>query len=377
MATRTGSSRRTASKSTRSVRTELQQKTGQREEEEKQLQPEEARGPDSRSSAKQPVDDNQSQKAPSKPQPSDKASDSEDSTAEAKKSTSHAGKGSGLRSIWKGAITFGMVTIPVRLLSATTDRDLHFNLLHEVCNSRLKQVRWCPVCDREVPWEETVRGYEYAKDKYVRLTQKDLDSVPVPSKHTIDLNAFVKQEQIDPIYFEKGYYLDPDPTGRKSYSLLLTALEEKQLTAIARIAIREKERLCALRPANGTIVLETLYYADEVRAHQATTGKPDVSERELDMAFKLIDYLTEDFNPENYRDEHREALLELIEAKLNGEEVVKAPEPKDEKVIDLMEALRASLEAKSVEKAGKDKEVSGGSASEAPVKKRRNEPKVA
>ncbi len=248
------------------------------------------------------------------------------------------------RSMWKGVISFGMVTIPVHMLPATASKDLAFHLLHAKCSTRLKQVRWCPTCKREVEWNDTVRGYEYAKGQYVVLTDSDFESIPRPTRHTIELTAFVKLDEIDPIYFEKSYYLDPEPAAGKSYALLVAALEQKQLTAIGRIAIRERERLCALRVADGAIMLETLYYADELRGH-ADTGHIEVSERELDMALKLIDYLTEEFHPEKFKDEYRDAVLGVIEAKLNNKEIVQLPESHDEKIINLMDALKASLTA--------------------------------
>ena len=248
------------------------------------------------------------------------------------------------RSIWKGVISFGMVTIPVRLNPATSSRDISFHLLHDKCSSRLKQLRWCPVCEREVKWDEIVRGYEYGKDRYIRMSEHDFESLPIATKHTISLSAFVQQDEIDPIFFEKSYYLEPEPAGRKSYSLLLRALETKQRTAVAKIAIREKERLCALRPYRRALLLETLFYADEIR-DVAPQADIDVSERELEMAYQLIEYLSEPFNPEEYRDEYREALMQVIEAKVHGEELVTAPAPSEPEVIDLMEALRKSLES--------------------------------
>jgi DNA end-binding protein Ku len=263
----------------------------------------------------------------------------------AEKKQEGKGYGVGLRSLWRGAISFGMVSIPVKLFAATSSKDLSFNLLHEKCSSRLQQKRWCPVCQKEVPWSEIDRGYEYAKDRYVRLTEEDFDKLPVPSKHVIDLDAFVKHEEIDPIYFEKSYYLEPEAAGRKAFALLLRALGEKGLTAVAKITFREKERLCALRVYDDSLILETLHYADEIRLHPgAETAHAEVSPRELDMALKLIDHLTERFDPKKYKDEYRDAVMEVVEAKLEGEQVVSAPRLVSDNVIDLMEALRASLQ---------------------------------
>lgn len=250
------------------------------------------------------------------------------------------------RSIWNGLITFGMVSIPVKLFVATESKDVTFHQLHASCHSRLKQLRWCPVCDREVTWDEIVRGYEYAKGQYVVLTDEDFEKLPLPSQRVIELSAFVNAEEIDPVYYEKSYYLEPDEAGIKPFALLMRALKEKGLTAIAKIAIRNKERLCALRPYDGTLMLETLYYPDELRVQRGVElPAVEVSERELAMAYQLIDLLAEPFDPEKYRDEYRAALMEIIDAKVQGQELVAPPPAAEAKVTDLMAALQASVEA--------------------------------
>ena len=250
------------------------------------------------------------------------------------------------RAIWSGAIGIGMVSIPVKLFGATESKDISFNLLHSTCGTRVKQVRWCPTDEVEVPWNETVRGYEYAKDQYVTLTDEDFEKLPLPSKHTIDINAFVKEDEIDPVYYEKSYHLAPDERGEKPYALLIKTLEKKGLTAIATITIRKKEQLCALRPRDGVLMLETLYYPDEIRDRpEMDLDKTKVTERELEMAFTLIDLLRKPFEPEEYKDHYREALSQLIEAKLEGREVVTSPAAREAKVIDLADALRQSVEA--------------------------------
>jgi len=257
------------------------------------------------------------------------------------------------RAIWSGSISFGMVSIPVKLYGATESKDISFHLLHATCGTRLKQLRWCPTDEVEVPWSETVRGYEYAKDQYVTLTDEDFEQLPLPSRHTIDLTAFVQESEIDPVYYEKSYYLAPDERAEKPYALLLKAMEEKELTALATITIRKKEQLCAIRPHDGAIMLETLYYPDEVRQPEVDLDGAKVSERELDMAFTLIELLRKPFEPEEYHDHYREALAQLIDAKLEGREVVKAPPARETKVIDLADALRRSVEA--AKKGGKPK----------------------
>ena len=250
------------------------------------------------------------------------------------------------RAIWSGSIGFGMVSIPVKLFGATESKDISFNLLHATCGTRLKQLRWCPTHEQEVPWSETVRGYEYAKDQYVTLTDDDFEKLPLPSKHTIELTAFVKEDEIDPVYYERSYHLAPDQRGEKAYALLIRTLEKKGLTALATITIRKKEQLCALRPKDGTLMLETLYYPDEIRARpEMDLDNVKITDRELDMAFALIDLLRKPFDPEEYKDHYREALSQVIDAKLEGREVVESPAPKESKVLDLADALRRSVEA--------------------------------
>jgi DNA end-binding protein Ku len=250
------------------------------------------------------------------------------------------------RPIWKGAITFGMISIPVKLYGATESKDLAFNTLHVECKSRLRQKRWCPVHDREVSADEVVRAYEYSKDNYVEITDEDLEQLPIPSKHTIELSAFVQQSEIDPVYYERTYYLEPEQVGLKPYALLMRALKAKEVSAIAKIALRNKESLCVLRASGDSLVLETLFYPDEIRSiEQEPTPDVLVSQQELAMAYSLIDLLHEPFDPNKFHDEYRAALLEVIEAKRNGAEVVATPEEPTMRTVDLMAALKASLEA--------------------------------
>ena len=260
------------------------------------------------------------------------------------------------RSIWNGVISFGMVSIPVKLFTGTESKDISFNQLHRDDNVRIKMMRWCPEDDRAVEMSEIVRGYEYSRDQYVILTEEDFEKLPLASKHTIELAQFVDAEEIDPVFYEKTYYLEPDEKGVKPYALLMRALKEKSLTAVAKIAIRNKERLCALRPVDGTLVLETLFYPDEIRVQKGTeVPEVDVSDRELEMAFTLIDLLHEPFAPEKFKDEYREALMKLIDAKLEGEELaVVTSEPA--KVVDLMTALKASVAAAKKRRSSDDEE---------------------
>jgi DNA end-binding protein Ku len=206
-----------------------------------------------------------------------------------------------------------------------------------------------------VEWDEIVRGYQYSKDRYALLTEEDFDKLPLASKHTIALSAFVQQEEIDPIYYEKTYFLEPDTAGSKPFALLWHALTQEDKVGIAKIALRDKERLCALRPHEGTIALETLYYPDEVLQPNTDVAKSDVPEREMDLAVQIIDHLSESFDPEKYHDEYRTALTQLIEAKVQGEEPVFAPEAEPANIIDLMAALRKTLETTKAGSDGKPK----------------------
>ena len=269
------------------------------------------------------------------------------------------------RSIWNGVISFGMVSIPVKLYTATQSKDISFHLLHKECNTRLQQLRWCPTHERAVEWSEVARGYEYARDEHVILTEEDFEKLPLPSKQTVELSAFVKAEEIDPVYYEKSYYLEPDAKGIKPFALLMTALREKGLTGIAKIAVRNKEQLCALRPMDGTLILETLFYPDEIRVEKTELPDVKISEKELEMAYTLIDLLSEEFEPEKYKDEYREALMKVIEAKLEGEELPEVAAAGPAKVTDIMSALRASVEAAKKRKKGDEDE------EEAPAQRRK------
>jgi DNA end-binding protein Ku len=261
------------------------------------------------------------------------------------------------RSIWNGVISFGMVSIPVKLYTATEDKDISFRLLHKDCGERLKQLRWCPKHERAVEWDEVVRGYEYAKDEHIVMDEEDFEKLPLPSKHTVELSAFVDATQIDPIYYQRTYYLEPDEKGMKPYSLLMQALKDKELTGIAKIAIRNKEQLCAIRPMDGTLVIETLFYPDEIREVPTEVPEQKFSDAEMKMAHALIELLQEDFDPAQYQDEYRQALMQVIDAKLEGVEVAEVEVARPAKVTDLMSALKASVEAaKKGKKAAEEEE---------------------
>ena len=251
------------------------------------------------------------------------------------------------RAMWKGAISFGLVTIPVAVYPVTEEKGLKFNQLHDEDGGRIRYKRVCEKDGEEVTFEHIVKGYEVEKDRYVVLTDEDLNAVPVESSRAIDIHRFVDLDDIDPVMFKKSYYLVPEETGAKAYALLREAMADDGRVGIAKVSFRDKEHLAALRFKDDAFVLETMYWPDEIR--EADFGGVDVSAKirgqELEMAKQLIESLSGEWNPEEYSDEYREALIQIVEAKLNGQEIeVVAPEP-TAKVVDLMEALKASVAA--------------------------------
>lgn len=253
------------------------------------------------------------------------------------------------RSIWKGAVTFGMVTIPVKLFNATSSNDLAFTTLHKTCKQRLRQKRWCPQHEVEVSSDELVRAYEYSKDQYVILDDTELESLKIPSTHTIEIAQFVEMSKVDPVYLDKAYVLEPEPVGIKPFYLLKHAMVDAGLVGLATLSVRQKENMCALRAYGNTIMVHTMYYADELRG-LGDLNLPEetvnIAAQEKTMARMLVDHLTAEFKPEEFHDRYRETVLNLIEAKMNSTVPVTAPAaPARGKVGDLMEALKASIEA--------------------------------
>jgi DNA end-binding protein Ku len=251
-----------------------------------------------------------------------------------------------MKTMWRGAISFGLVSIPVRVYTATEEKTLRFNQLHEKDHGRIKYKRVCSKDGEEVPFDEIVKGYEYEKDRYVILDDEDFEAVPVESTRTIDIAQFVDQAEIDPIYYKKTYYLGPEEAGVKAYQLLSEALRDGEKVGIAKVSFRDKEHLAAVRLMDGVLVLDTMFWPDEIREADfpELEKTQKVSDKELQMAKSLIENLTEGWKPDAYTDEYREALLEIVEKKVAGEEVevIEAPEPT--KVVDLMEALKQSVE---------------------------------
>ncbi len=256
-----------------------------------------------------------------------------------------------MHTVWKGSISFGLVNIPIKLHTATENRDIKLRQLHKECNSPINYSKVCPICDKEIKSEEIVKAYEYSKNKYVVLDDEELENLRKENEDkSVEIIEFVKLEEIDPIYFEKSYFLAPDSGGGKAYSLLRKSLQESGKIGVAKITIRSKEQLAIVRVYNDTLLMETIHFPDEVRNVDEVPNIPGdekIAQKELDTALMLIEQLTEPFDPKKYQDEYRTALLELIEKKKNGELVVTASEkevqiPSD--MTDLMTALQASLD---------------------------------
>jgi DNA end-binding protein Ku len=251
------------------------------------------------------------------------------------------------RSMWKGAISFGLVTIPVSVYPVTEEKSLKFNQLHDEDGGRIRYKRVCEKDGEEVSYDHIVKGFEVEKDRYVILDDEDFDKVPVESSRAIDIERFVDLDEIDPVMFKKSYYLIPEATGAKAYALLREAMSQDGRVGIAKVSFRDKEHLAALRFKDEAFVLETMYWPDEIRDAEFGDVDVDVKVRaqELATARQLIESLTAEWEPEAYTDEYREALMQIVEAKINGEEIeVIEPEP-TAKVVDLMEALKASVAA--------------------------------
>lgn len=253
-----------------------------------------------------------------------------------------------MRPLWKGSISFGLVNIPVKLYAATEQKNVRFRYLHEPCRTPVEYRKICPTCNKEVTMDEIVKGYEYEKGRFVVIDESDFARIPAETTRSIAIVDFVRGEEVDPIYYDRSYYLAPGETGEKAFQLLLQSMAGAGMIAIIRIVLRSRQALGVLRVYGESMALETMFYPDEVRS---TAGLPAwnrdhrIQENELQMARQLIENLTASFTPEKYTDEYRRALLEIIEGKIKGEEVFVASAPEKGEVIDLVEALKASVEA--------------------------------
>ena len=263
-----------------------------------------------------------------------------------------------MRPFWRGHVSFGLVTFPVKLYTATEQKDVRFRLLHSECLTPIKNQRYCPYHERVIDWKDVVRGYEISKGKFVTVSDEEMESVPIDTNHSVNVAGFIELREIDPLYYEHSYYVVPDEGGAKAFMLLRDALQEENRVAVGQVVIRDKEYPIALRPYEGAMIMATLYYADEVRALSGLDELPvetKVHPNERKMAEQLIQNLAMEFKIDEFRDEYREKLLAMIKAKAEGETVEAPKAAAPGKVIDLMEALKRSVEMAQ----GQRKAVSG------------------
>ena len=265
-----------------------------------------------------------------------------------------------MHTMWKGSVSFGLVSIPVRMYAATEDKDVRFRYLHKACHTPVRYVKRCPRCDVDLSEEDIVRGFEIEPNRFVILDETDFEAITPKKSRSIEIMDFVNLSDIDPIYFAKSYYLAPEETSLKAYALLREAMRQKGKIAIAKMVIRSSESLAALRFIHDTLVIETLYYPDEVRNFQElpfSGVQPAVDLREMDMATTLIDHLSAPFQPDKYKNDYRSSLMDVIAKKAQEQTMETAPDTAVKgNVVDLMRALQESIEAaKSSEPAQPDK----------------------
>ena len=251
------------------------------------------------------------------------------------------------RAFWRGSISFGLVTIPVRLYLATEDRRVSFHLLCPNDKSRIRNKRWCPEEDREIAWNEVIRGYEVGKEEYVEITDADLENLPLPTAHTVEILEFCDAGEIDDVYLQRAYYLEPEKLGARPYSLLKAALEKTDRVAVGKVAFRDREHLVRVSSQDGGLRLHTLHWPDEIRDEgelDVPDGAAALQPRELEMAVMLVDNLTEPFDPARFSDEYRAAIEAVVAEKL-GKGIVTREPAAPQPAMDLMAALKASVEA--------------------------------
>jgi DNA end-binding protein Ku len=259
-------------------------------------------------------------------------------------------------SVWKGYLTFGLISIPIRLFSAARSERIGLNQLHKVCNSRIRMPLFCPTCQRQVERSEIVKGYEYEKDQYVLFTEEELDKIEPESARTMEILEFVKLDEIDPLYYDASYFITPEEEGRKAYQLLLDAMEETGYAAIAKITMHQREHIVVVRPRDNGMTLHTMFYTNEIRAvaeYGQRTSAAEPKEAEKKLATQLIESLAAPFEPEKYKDQYQESMKAMIAAKQQGQEIAATPHPKLAPVIDLMDALKKSIAEKEKPAAAK------------------------
>ena len=250
----------------------------------------------------------------------------------------------------KSVITFGMVAIPVAMYTATQDNDIHFNQLHKEDNSRIRYKKTCAHCGKEITTEDIVKGFEYDKDKYVVVTDEEIEKIKTEKEKSIQILHFAQLNQISPVYYDKTYQAVPEAGGEKAFELLRSALMAEQKVAIGKTVMGTKDTLMAIIPREDGVLISTMFYADDIRELPKPYGKPEVSDPELNMAKILINSMDTPFDPAKYKDEYQSKLRELIETKISGKEIVATESENAGKVIDLMEALKASIEKAQKEK---------------------------
>ena len=249
--------------------------------------------------------------------------------------------------VWKGHLTFGLISIPIRLFSAARGERISFNQLHSVCHSRVKQPLFCPTCNRMVERSEIVKGYEYEKDQYVLFNDGELDKIEPVSAHTMEILEFVKLDEVDPLYLDASYYVNPEEAGLKAYQLLMKAMTDTGYAAIAKLTMHQREHIVIIRPGSKGMTLHTMFYTSEVRgAEELPSGKVELKEPEKKLAQQLMESLAANFQPEKYQDEYQNNVRGMISAKLKGQEITAVAQPQLAPVIDLMEALKKSIAEK-------------------------------
>ena len=265
------------------------------------------------------------------------------------------------RSMWKGVVSFGMVSIPIRLYNATeSSSKVSFRQLCPEHRAPISYKRWCAEGDHEVEYGEILKGYEVGRDRYVIIDDKDMDNLPLATAHSVDIQEFVPADEVDPgLYFKNAYFIEPEELGKKPYHLLRKALEATGRMAIAKIALRDREQLCALHANGKGMMMNTLNWPDEIRSAEGLKGlegEVKINPKELEMAKALIESLADSFDPARYKDEYKEAVMKVVQAKIDGEVIEAMPAPQTAKVMDLMEALRASVDAAKKSRVARAKE---------------------
>lgn len=250
-----------------------------------------------------------------------------------------------MKALWKGNISFALVNIPIKLYNATHKKDLSFHLLHKKCSSPLQYERYCPLCDTDVAWEDTVHGYEYEKNKFVVITDEEIERIPIKTSKSIDILRFIDPKEIDSIHFDRSYYLEPVEGGERAYILLRETIKETGKVALAKFTFKNREHVAVLKVYNDALLLQTLLYNDDIVKPETLNipKKVSLDEKELSLATELVRHFLGKFNIDSYHDEFKDSLIELIKAKIAGKEIKVVPKKEAEKVISLMDALKKSL----------------------------------